>query len=110
MTLLTWLSCLCEDYTFPFFKHDIIDPHRAKFHFFGSITILQAVPLTRAVKASSNLDIGNLCEMMGVMSMDLSASNLSHSCQVWKIRRPWIVRRVRDLNTENEKNGMRYER
>ena len=37
--------------------------------------------------------------------MDLSASNLSHSCQVWKTRRPWIVRRVRDLNTENEKKG-----
>lgn len=49
----------------------------------GSMTILHALPLNRAVKASSYLDIGNLWEIILLTSILPSATKFSISPQVW---------------------------
>lgn len=68
----------------------------------GSRRILHASPLKRALKASSNRDIGTRCETTFLTSTFPSATSFSICSQVWKISRPWTVTSVNALKTRKE--------
>ena len=84
------------------FTYLVRSPWYIRSHFHGSNTILIAVPANRIEKASSNWLMGKRWVMTLWTSTWPWEMRRSLSRHVWKIRRPWIVFNVSDLNTETK--------